>query len=129
MKLIYPAIFHEDEDGIWVEFPDLQGCQSYGETIQEVLDSAKEALEGYCVTLLEEKHKLPDASDIKTIRPGKNAFVSLVETDLTTHFAKQKSVKKTLTIPAWMNDYATENKLNFSAILQEGIMKKMNING
>lgn len=126
MKLIYPAIFHEDEDGIWVEFPDLQGCQSYGETIQEVLDSAKEALEGYCVTLLEEKHKLPAASDIKTLKPGKNAFVSLVETDLTTHFAKQKSVKKTLTIPAWMNDYAVENKLNCSAILQEGIMGKMN---
>lgn len=129
MKLIYPAIFHEDEDGIWVEFPDLQGCQSYGETIQEVLDSSKEALEGYCVTLLEEKHKLPAASDIKKIIPGKNAFVSLVETDLTTHFSKQKSVKKTLTIPAWMNDYAIENKLNFSAILQEGIMEKMNING
>lgn len=126
MKLIYPAVFHEDEDGIWVEFPDLQGCQSYGETIEEVLESAKEALEGYCVTLLEQKKKLPQASDIKIIRPGKNAFVSLVETDLTTRFAKQKSVKKTLTIPAWMNEYAIENKLNCSAILQEGIMKTMN---
>lgn len=128
MKLIYPAVFHEDEDGIWVEFPDLQGCQSYGETIEEVLAGAKEALEGYCVTLLEQKKKLPQASDIKKIHPGKNAFVSLVETDLTTHFAKQKSVKKTLTIPSWMNEYAIENKLNCSAILQEGIMKNMNDN-
>lgn len=128
MKLIYPAVFHEDSDGIWVEFPDLQGCQSCGETIQEVLDGAKEALEGYCVALLEEKQKLPAASDIKKIKPGENAFVSLVETDLTTHFAKQKSVKKTLTIPAWMNDYAVENGLNCSVILQEGIMEKMNGN-
>lgn len=128
MKVIYPAVFHEDSDGVWVEFPDLQGCQSYGETIQEVLDSAKEALEGYCVTLLEEKRKLPAASDIKTIKPGENAFTSLVETDLTTHFAKQKSVKKTLTIPAWMNDFAVEKGLNCSAILQEGIMGIMNNN-
>lgn len=128
MKVIYPAVFHEDSDGVWVEFPDLQGCQSYGETIQEVLDSAKEALEGYCVTLLEEKRKLPAASDIKTIEPGENAFTSLVETDLTTHFAKQKSVKKTLTIPAWMNDFAIEKGLNCSAILQEGIMGIMNNN-
>lgn len=128
MKVIYPAVFHEDSDGVWVEFPDLQGCQSYGETIQEVLDSAKEALEGYCVTLLEEKRKLPVASDIKTIKPGENAFTSLVETDLTTHFAKQKSVKKTLTIPAWMNDFAVEKGLNCSAILQEGIMGIMNNN-
>lgn len=126
MKLIYPAVFHEDEDGIWVEFPDLQGCQSCGETIEEVLEGAKEALEGYCITLLEQKHVLPKASDIKKIRAPKNAFVSLVETDLTTRFAKQKSVKKTLTIPAWMNEYAIENKLNCSAILQEGIMKNMN---
>lgn len=126
MKLIYPAIFHEDKDGFWVDFPDLQGCQSYGDTIQEVLDNAKEALEGYCITLLEDKRKLPNASDIKTIKTDKNAFVSLVETDLTTHFARNKSVKKTLTIPAWMNDYAIENNLNCSAILQEGIMEKMN---
>lgn len=126
MKLIYPAVFHEDNDGIWVEFPDLEGCQSYGETIEEVLKGAKEALEGYCVTLLEEKHALPAPSDIRTIKPGENSFVSLVETDLTTQFAKQKSVKKTLTIPAWMNEYAIENNLNFSSILQEGIMEKMN---
>lgn len=128
MKLIYPAIFHEDSDGVWVEFPDLQGCQSCGETIQEVWDGAKEALEGYCVTLLEKKQNLPAASDIKKIKPGKDAFVSLVETDLTTHFAKQKSVKKTLTIPAWMNDFAIEKGLNCSAILQEGIMGIMNNN-
>lgn len=126
MKLIYPAIFHEDSDGVWVEFPDLIGCQSFGETVAEVLDGAKEALEAYCVTLLEQHRKLPAVSDIKTIKAGKNAFVSLVETDLTTQFAKQKSVKKTLTIPSWMNDYAIENNLNCSAILQEGIMNKMN---
>lgn len=126
MKLIYPAIFHEDCDGVWVEFPDLQGCQSFGDTVGEALQEAKEALEGHCVTLLEEKHSLPAASDIKTIKPGKDAFVSLVEADLTTHFAKRRSVKKTLTIPAWMNDYAVEKGLNCSAILQDGIMSIMN---
>ncbi len=127
MKLIYPAVFHEDSDGVWVEFPDLKGCQSFGDTVEEVLDGAKEALEAYCVTLLEEHHKLPSASDIKTIKAGENAFVSLVEADITTHFAKQKSVKKTLTIPAWMNEYAVENNLNCSAILQEGILSKMKL--
>ncbi len=129
MKLIYPAVFHEDKDGIWVEFPDLQGCQTYGETIQDVLDSAKEALEGYCITLLEEKHKLPSASDIKTIKPEKNAFVSLVETDMTTHFAKQKSVKKTLSIPNWLNEAAEAQHINFSAVLQSALMEQLNIKG
>ena len=129
MKLLYPAVFHEDSDGVWAEFPDLEGCQSFGDTISEVLDGAKEALEGYCITLLEEGRALPTASDIKTISAGDNAFVTLVETDLTTRLAKQKSVKKTLTIPAWMNDLAVEKGINFSAVLQEGIMEKLNING
>lgn len=129
MKLLYPAIFHEDSDGVWAEFPDLEGCQSFGDTVSEVFDGAKEALEGYCITLLEEGRALPAASDIKTITAGNNAFVTLVETDLTTRLAKQKSVKKTLTIPAWMNDLAVEKGINFSAVLQEGIMEKLNING
>ena len=99
MKLLYPAIFHEDSDGIWAEFPDLEGCQSYGDTVSETLGGAKEALEGYCITLLEEGRTLPKASDIKTIKPDSNAFVILVETELATRFAKQKSVNKTFTIP------------------------------
>ncbi len=127
MKLIYPAVFHEDDDGIWVEFPDLEGCQSCGDTISEAFDGAKEALEGYCITLLEEKRKLPCASDIKAIKTEGNSFVSLVEADLKTNFAKRKSVKKTLTVPAWMNDLAVEKGINFSAVLQEGLMKKLRI--
>lgn len=124
MKLIYPAVFHEDDDGIWVEFPDLEGCYSSGDTIEEVLDGAKESLEGYCMVLLERKHILPKPSNIKEIDPGENAFVSLVEADLNIK-AEQKSVEKTLSILEWMNDYAVANGLNCSAILQEGILTKI----
>lgn len=124
MKIIYPAIFHEDDDGIWVEFPDLDGCFSEGETIEEAFDNAKEALECHCLTLLEDTYKLPPASNMKSIEPGENAFVNLVEATL--QYTEQQTVRKTLTIPGWMNDYAIKNGLNFSAILQEGIMEKIN---
>lgn len=127
MKLIYPAIFHTEDGSIWVEFPDLEGCNSFGDTVAEALDGAKEAMEGYCITMLEEKRKLPPASDIKTVKPDENSFVSLVETDLTTHLSKHKSVKKTLTIPAWMNDMAVERGINFSAVLQEGLTNRLNL--
>lgn len=127
MKLIYPAVFHTEDDQVWVEFPDLEGCQSFGDSISEALDGAKEALEGYCITLLEEKHTLPIVSDIKTIKTDESSFVSLVETELTTNFAKRKSVKKTLTVPAWLNDMATEKGVNFSAVLQEGLVKSLGL--
>ena len=127
MKLIYPAVFHTEDDQVWVEFPDLEGCQSFGDSISEALDGAKKALEGYCITLLEKKHTLPIMSDIKTIKTDESSFVSLVETELTTNFAKRKSVKKTLTVPAWLNDMATEKGVNFSAVLQEGLVKSLGL--
>lgn len=125
MKLVYPAIFHEDDDGIWVEFPDLEGCYSSGDTVEEALDGAKESLEGYCMVILERDHSLPKPSNIREIDPGENAFVSLVEIDMTGSYAKQKSVEKTLTIPEWMDEYAVANGLNYSAILQEGILTRI----
>ena len=129
-RYVYPAVFTpEDNGGYSVLFPDLEGCQSFGDTVAEVLDGAKEALEGYCITLLETGHTLPKASDIKAINTDGNTFVTLVEAELTTRFTKQKSVKKTLTIPAWLNDLAVEKGINFSAVLQDGIMAKLNIIG
>ncbi|MDE6725397.1 MAG: type II toxin-antitoxin system HicB family antitoxin [Ruminiclostridium sp.] len=127
MKLIYPAVFHSEDESVWVEFPDLEGCQSFGDNVKEALDGAKEALEGYCITLLEEKRKLPEASDMLSIKTDKASFATLVEVDLTTRLAKQKSVKKTLTVPAWLNDMAVEKGINFSAVLQEGLVNRLGL--
>ena len=127
MKLIYPAIFHKEDNSVWVEFPDLEGCQSFGDTIQEAYENAQEALEGYCITMLEEKHELPKASDIITIKSSNGTFSSLVETDLTTHLSKMKSVKKTLTIPAWMNEMAESRGINFSQTLQNALKAQLGI--
>lgn len=127
MKLIYPAVFHREGESVWVEFPDLEGCQSFGDNVKEALDGAKEALEGYCITLLEQKRKLPSASDMLSVKTDKSSFSTLVEVDLTTRLAKEKSVKKTLTVPAWLNDMATEKGINFSAVLQEGLVEKLGL--
>lgn len=127
MKLIYPAIFHKEEDGMWVEFPDLIGCQSSGDDLHETYENAKEALEAYCITMLEEKHELPKASDITAIRSSENSFTSLVETDLTTQMSKMKSVKKTLTIPMWMNEMAESKGINFSQTLQNALKSQLGL--
>ena len=127
MKLIYPAIFYREEDGMWVEFPDLIGCQSSGDDLHETYENAKEALEAYCITMLGEKHELPKATDITAIRPPENSFTSLVETDLTTQMSKMKSVKKTLTIPMWMNEMAESKGINFSQTLQNALKSQLGL--
>ena len=51
MTKVYPAIIHEENGSYWVEFPDLEGCSTYGETLEETLDLASEALGLYLVSL------------------------------------------------------------------------------
>ena len=123
-KLIYPGIFHKEDGAYWVEFPDLEGCQSFGDTLEETFENAKESLAAYCVTLLEQKRNLNPPTDIYEMETPHNAFVSLVEVDL---IKKSKSIKKTLTIPSWLNEIAEQSNVNFSGVLQEALMQKLDI--
>ena len=126
MRIIYPAVFHHEDDAYWVEFPDLDGCFSDGETRTEVFLNAREALELQTLYLLENGEKLPEASDIESFKLDENSFVSLVDADLSPYLKKSKAVKKTLTIPRWLNDAANERGINFSQTLQEALIKKIN---
>lgn len=65
MLFVYPAIFHKDDNAYWVEFPDLEGCQSFGNTVEETMGGAQEALAAYILTVLEGGAKLPTPSEIK----------------------------------------------------------------
>ncbi len=125
MLFVYPAIFHQEEDSYWVEFPDLPGCQTYGSTITETMESAQEALSGYLLTILEQNEKLTTPSDISLYHP-EDGFVSLVSCDIN-QYKDTKAVKKTLTIPSWLNERAISMGLNFSQILQEALISKIQI--
>lgn len=129
MKVIYPAVFHKEKDSYWVEFPDLVGCQSFGDGIEDTFDNAREALYAYCITLLEDGNRLPDPSDMQTAikqaaEEDETCFCTFVDVSLS---ARNKSVKKTLTIPSWMNEVAERANINFSAVLQEALMQKLNL--
>ena len=67
MLFVYPAIFHKEEDAYWVEFPDLEGCHTYGSSVNETMEAAQEALAAYLPTLLEQEKALTTPSDISAI--------------------------------------------------------------
>jgi len=96
MKIVYPAVLHREDGSYWIEFPDLEGCQSFGDTLSEIMANAKEALAGYCLTLVEQKRKLPPASNIDKIDIDKieGDGITVIEANLND---ATKSVKKTLT--------------------------------
>ena len=124
MLFVYPAVFHKEDDSYWAEFPDLQGCQTFGSTLYETLEFAEEALSAYVTTLLEQNRTLPNPSDIETLDLPKDCFSSLVSCKITPSSAT-KSVKKTLTIPEWLNDRAMQLGINFSQTLQDALLTKI----
>ena len=123
MLFVYPAIFHKENGSYWVEFPDLQGCQTYGNTINETINYAQEALESYISSILEQNLTLPVPSDITLIKVD-DGFTSLVSCNINQYKAT-KAVKKTLTIPMWLNEQANDLGLNFSQVLQDALLTKI----
>lgn len=123
MMFVYPAIFHQEDNAYWVEFPDLPGCQSFGDTLPETMAEAQEALAAYVLTLLEQGKPLAQPSDIGAISP-EDGFTSLVACTID-QYKETRAVKKTLTIPSWLNDRATAMGINFSQVLQEALITKI----
>ena len=124
MLFIYPAIFHKENDSYWVEFPDLEGCHTFGDTLTETMESAQEALSGYLLTTLEENKQLAKPCDLSSIQCDENSFSTLVTCDIN-QYKDTKAVKKTLTIPSWLNERAMSMGINFSQVLQEALLTKI----
>ncbi|MDO5016567.1 MAG: type II toxin-antitoxin system HicB family antitoxin [Eubacteriales bacterium] len=123
MRFVYPAVFKYEDDSFWVSFPDLDGCFSYGETAEQALLNAQEALALYLEPDTDNPSfpipsKITDIENVSA--PG---FVSLVATDVKVDMGK--SVRKNLTIPAWLNNKAEAANINFSQTLQEALKQKL----
>lgn len=124
--LTYPAIFTKEDNEYWVEFIDLEGCFSDGTTLAEAMENAKEAMGLY----LEDLEEYPESTtDIKNIKLEDNQIISFVTINLKEHKRKyeNKSVKKTLSIPAWLNTIAEKENVNFSQLLQKALIETLNV--
>ena len=126
MLKVYPAIFHNDDGSYWVEFPDLPGCQSCGDTLEETIDAASDALGLYLYSLKEDGRTPAPPSDIKELTADESSFVSLVTCDVAKYERNTKAVKKTLTIPQWLNEEAEKRHINFSSVLQDALIRQIN---
>jgi len=125
MKTVYPAVLRpEPEGGYTVLYPDLDGCISYGEDLKDALEMAQEALGLYLVSLEERKINIPVASDVRTIRVDDDSIVSPIMVEVN-KYRRNKTVNKTLTLPAWLNEAGEKAHVNFSGVLQEALKQKL----
>ena len=137
MLSIYPACFFKEDSGYAVVFPDLNWLATSGRTESEAMSMAVDCLAGYLYTLKNDGEQAPTASSMSEISLASfakeldvdtdGAFATLVTVDVT-EYAKEhfeKAVRKTLTIPAWLNTAAQEKNINFSQTLQEALIAKI----
>jgi predicted RNase H-like HicB family nuclease len=124
MKKVYPALFHPDEGGYYVTFPDLKGCVTEGDDLAEAIEMASEALGLYLASEHDRGIASPAPSDITDVDAG-DGFASYVTTNVGRYLKSGKAIKKTLTIPEWLNVEAERAGVNFSAILQEALKKQL----
>lgn len=126
---VYPAIFtKQNDDGEYflVDFIDLKNCTTYGRTLQEAFYMAQDAMGLF----LDNEISFPTpTTDFSNIKLEKNQFISFVNIDMDEYRKKfnTRSVKKTLTIPEWLNTLSEKNNINFSQVLQEALKEKLDI--
>ena len=128
-KYVYPAIFTEENGCYSISFPDLDNCYTCAESLDESLEMAEDVLALTLYGYEKNKKPIPTPSKLTDISVDSNSFVNYVKAD-TLEYRKMynnKSVKKTLSIPEWLNEISIEMNLNFSQILQEALIKRINL--
>ncbi len=129
-KYIYPAVFTPGEGGSFsIDFPDIDGCFTCGDNLEDGIEMAKDALSLMLTHYEDEKRIIPAASAINDLTVKGDQFATYISCDTTVYrrLMNNIAVKKTLTIPAWLNETATAAGINFSQILQDALKEKLNI--
>ena len=129
-KYVYPAVFTaEAEGGYSISFPDVPGCYTGADALEDGMAMAEDALCLMLYDMEETGREISKPSRLKDVFVGENEFVTLIACDTLEYrkFFNNKAVKKTLSIPAWLNTMAEREEINFSAVLQEALKAKLNI--
>jgi len=130
MKYAYTAIFAPEENNAYsVYFPDLPGCYTSGDNLPDAIRMAQDVLCLRLYDMEQDKQTIPSANSPKNIETDGDEFTSVIAVDTETYrrFYENKSIKKTLTIPMWLNEQAERANVNFSQTLQRALKDELNI--
>jgi len=123
-KYIYPAVFTKEDNGMYsVEFKDLESCYTCGDDINDAVLNAQDVLSMVLYRYEKNGKAIPKPSSISDIKIDSKSFVSYIVGNIDTYrrMNNNRAVKKTLTIPGWMNEVAIAQNINFSQVLQDAL--------
>jgi predicted RNase H-like HicB family nuclease len=124
-RYTFPAYFYFDDDGITIEFPDLPGCLPCAQTPEEAFSRAEEAMGLHLYGMEQDGDEIPTPTPVQDLHPEDGAVIAMIDVFMPSirDKASNRVVKKTLTIPAWLNHEAEAANINFSQVLQEGLKR------
>ena len=131
LRLVYPACFYPIENGYTVTVPDLPGCVTEGKDIADAIEMAVDAASGWILDSIEDGDSIPQATkDISKIPLDySDGIINYIVLDMDSYAEKHgdKAVRKNCTVPAWLNTAAERKNINFSAVLQQALIERLNI--
>lgn len=126
MKYVYPAVFTPEENGQFsVNFPDLESCYTCGDDLGDALYMAEDVLAMTLVSYENNSTPIPTSSKKLSLEDGEFQNFIACDTDSYRKQNMNRAIKKTLTIPEWLNEKALAQGINFSQVLQEALLEKV----
>lgn len=123
-EYVYPAIFHANTDGSYtISYPDLPGCITEGKTLGNAMYMAQSALTQWVEYLTDQKEPIPSASQPQAIATEKEEFVNLIRADV----KDTRAVRRTVSIPKWMDDQVSAAGLSLSRVLQDALKDRLGV--
>ena len=127
MKYVYPVIFEEDDGKIGVTVPDIPSTYTYGEDMADAIYMAQDVIAMMLADYEDEGKEVPKPSCIEDIKTTGTVSLVVADTDEWRKVVDNKAVKKTLTIPSWLNKKAERAAINFSQTLQDALCQKLGV--
>ena len=131
MKYIYTAVFTpiEDGSGYYARVPDLPGCITTGKNLEDAIEQITDAMAG-CLCVAEDEG-MPSAPPTPPpqVKHDANAVCTLIRVDTLAYRAATdtRSVRKNVSLPAWMAEMADKRRINCSQVLQEGLRERLGV--
>ncbi|MBQ6208137.1 MAG: type II toxin-antitoxin system HicB family antitoxin [Oscillospiraceae bacterium] len=121
-EYVYPAVFHPNADGSYtILYPDLPGCISEGKSMGNALYMAQAALTQWLGYLTDKSEAIPAASAPQDVATDEGEFVNLIRADS----PDNRPVRRTVSIPKWMDEKASESGLSLSAVLRDALQERL----
>lgn len=123
-KYIYPAVFHPNDDGSFtISYPDLPGCISEGKSLENAMYMAQDALTQWVEVSVEQGLSFSAPSGVNEVAHEDGEFVSLICADI----KDGRAVRRTISLPKWLDEKATESGLSLSRVLQDALKARLNV--